>query len=193
MPKKIAIYGKGKVGTALVELASEIGLTSEMFDDQDTHFTVSDHKILIPSPGIPPRNRAFSGTNTISELDFAYRYLPVGFKIIGITGTDGKSTTSWITYELLRQEFGEDQVFLSGNFEIPLSETVRMIRKQGLKKGYIVVEISSFMAHGIGDHLELLDMLPEGHRQGAFLADYTIFTNLETDHVDWHGSVEAYF
>ncbi len=100
-----------------------------MTDDQDAHLDAKATPVLIPSPGIPPRNRAFSGNNTISELDFAFRYLPEGFKIIAITGTDGKSTTSWITYELLRQEFGEDQVFLSGNFEIPFSETVRMIRE----------------------------------------------------------------
>lgn len=105
-----------------------------MSDDQDIDFDIKTAQILIPSPGIPPRNRAFSHGNTISELDFAFRYLPVGFKIIAITGTDGKSTTSWITYELLRQEFGEDRVFLSGNFEIPLSETVRIIREKGLKK-----------------------------------------------------------
>jgi UDP-N-acetylmuramoylalanine-D-glutamate ligase len=191
--KNITIYGKGKVGTGLQNLASHIGLGTKMMDDQDAHFSAAEHDILIPSPGIPPNNRAYSGHNTISELDFAYRYLPKGFKIIAITGTDGKSTTAWITYELLRKEFGESMVFLSGNFEIPLSETVKIIRERGLKRGYVVVEVSSFMANGIGSHLELLDTLPEGTRHGPFMADYTIFTNFETDHLDWHGCIEAYF
>jgi UDP-N-acetylmuramoylalanine-D-glutamate ligase len=191
--KNITIYGKGKVGTGLQNLASHIGLSTKMMDDQDAHFSAAEHDILIPSPGIPPNNRAYSGHNTISELDFAYRYLPKGFKIIAITGTDGKSTTAWITYELLRKEFGESLVFLSGNFEIPLSETVKIIRERGLKRGYVVVEVSSFMANGIGSHLELLDTLPEGARHGPFMADYTIFTNFETDHLDWHGCIEAYF
>jgi UDP-N-acetylmuramoyl-L-alanyl-D-glutamate--2,6-diaminopimelate ligase len=38
-----------------------------------------------------------------------------------------------------------------------------------------------------------LEILPIGERIGAFTADYTIFTNLETDHIDWHESMEKYF
>lgn len=190
--KELAIYGKGKVGLAVSSLGESLGIPSETFDDTEISFDPSAYSIVIPSPGVPPRNRAFSGNNTVSELDFAHRYLPRGFKIIAVTGTDGKSTTAWIVYELLRKEFGESVVFLSGNFEIPLSETVRTIRERGLKQGYVIVEISSFMANGIADHLPLLESLPPGHRTGPFMADYTIFTNFETDHVDWHGSVPEY-
>lgn len=89
-------------------------------------------------------------------------------------------------YEILRQEFGDHSVFLSGNFEIPFSETVKEIRERGLKRGYIVLEVSSFMASGIGSNPKLLDHLPPGERDGAFAPDYSIFTNFETDHVDWH-------
>ncbi len=49
------------------------------------------------------------------------------------------------------------------------------------------------MSNGLGERLELLNHLPIGERKGAFTADYTIFTNLETDHVNWHGSMEGYF
>lgn len=189
----LAIYGKGKVGLAVWKLAESLDIHSQIFDDADASFDPSEFTFVLPSPGIPPRNRAFSGGNTISELDFAHRYLPKGFKIIAITGTDGKSTTAWIVFELLRKEFGESHVFLSGNFEIPISETVRMIRERGLKKGYLVVEVSSFMANGIGTHPYLLESLPPGFRTGPFFADYTIFTNFETDHLDWHGDMAAYF
>lgn len=189
----IAVYGKGRVGNALVELGHAVTLDTPIFDDADSSFDATDFDIVIPSPGIPPRNRAYAAENTVCELDFAHRYLPSGFKIITITGTDGKSTTSWIAYELLRQEFGEANVFLSGNFEIPLSETVRLIRERKLERGYVVVEISSFMANGIGANPDLLESLPVGERTGPFTPDYTIFTNFETDHVDWHGSVPDYF
>lgn len=76
-----------------------------LVDDADAEFDANNYECVIPTPGIPPRNRAYAAKNTLSELDFAYRYLPKGFTIIGITGTDGKSTTSWIMYEILRQEF----------------------------------------------------------------------------------------
>lgn len=193
MSTKIAVYGKGRVGNALIELANTVAVPSEIYDDADADFDAEAFEIVIPSPGIPPKNRAYAAYNTVCELDFAYRYLPAGFQIVTITGTDGKSTTSWIAYELLRQKFGEENVFLSGNFEIPLSETVRTIRERGLTTGYIVVEVSSFMANGIGMNADMLDALPVGDRTGPFAPDYTIFTNFETDHVDWHGSVPDYF
>jgi UDP-N-acetylmuramoylalanine-D-glutamate ligase len=45
--------------------------------------------------------------------------------MIAITGTDGKSTTAWIAYSILEKEFSvKKPVYLSGNFDIPFSETV---------------------------------------------------------------------
>jgi UDP-N-acetylmuramoylalanine-D-glutamate ligase len=60
--------------------------------------------------------------------------LPKGFKIIAVTGTDGKSTTAWILYELFRQEYGDEKVYLSGNFDIPFSETIRKILEKKQKR-----------------------------------------------------------
>ncbi len=186
----LAMYGKARVGQAVIALASALNLPIASFDDADA-FNPLDFEAIIPSPGIPPSNRAYSGGNVIGELDFSARYLPPGFKIIAVTGTDGKSTTAWIVYKMLCAEFGEHAVFLSGNFEIPLAETVLEIRNRGLKRGYIVVEVSSFMGHtlGLNDHLK---KLPPGYREG-FEADITIFTNFERDHLDWHDGLAGYF
>lgn len=86
-----------------------------------------------------------------AELDFAYQYLPKGFRITAITGTDGKSTTAWILYSILKKAFfGKKTVWLSGNFETPFSETVCQILEAGETRGDIVLEVSSFMAHWIG-------------------------------------------
>ncbi len=64
----------------------------------------------------------------VSELDFAWQYLPAGFTTIAVTGTDGKSTTSSILSSILQKEyFGKKSVYLSGNFDIPFSETVCQI------------------------------------------------------------------
>lgn len=118
--------------------------------------------------------------------------MPEGFKILSITGTDGKSTTAWILYKLLVTAYGENQVFLSGNFEIPLSETVRIIREKGLKSGYIVLEVSSFMGYGIGRNLHLIHQLPHTIQSGL-VSEIAIFTNFAPDHLDWHASMEEYF
>lgn len=128
-------------------------------------------------------------------MDFSARYLPAGFKTICVTGTDGKSTTAWMLYKLLCAEYGEEKVFLSGNFEVPFSETVREIRERGLKRGYIVIEVSSFMAYNLScaSGLQVLESLPKGEREGGFHPDYSIFTNFETDHLNWHSDLQDYF
>ncbi|MDQ1343733.1 MAG: UDP-N-acetylmuramoylalanine--D-glutamate ligase [Patescibacteria group bacterium] len=159
----ILFYGKARVGEAVVALAKTLGIRIEQKDDSDSEFDASEYDAVIPTPGVPPTNRAHSGDNVLSELDFAYRYLPKGFKIVSVTGTDGKSTTAWILFELFRREYGDEKAFLSGNFEIPFSETVRRIREKGLKRGVIVVECSSFMLHDVGSarSLAALEKLPE--------------------------------
>lgn len=80
-------------------------------------------------------------------------------------------------YNLLKAEYGEEKVFLSGNFDIPFGETVRTIREKGLKHGYIVLEVSSFMSYNIK----------------TFQSTHSIFTNFETDHLNWHPDLQDYF
>ncbi|MFZ3232751.1 MAG: UDP-N-acetylmuramoyl-L-alanine--D-glutamate ligase, partial [Patescibacteria group bacterium] len=190
----ILFYGKARVGEAVVALSKSLGIDIVQKDDSDAEFDAAEYLAVIPSPGVPPTNRAHSGGNVLSELDFAHRYLPKGFKIVSVTGTDGKSTTAWILFELFRREFGDDRVFLSGNFEIPFSQTVRQIREKGLKRGVIVIECSSFMLHDVGSarSLEMLEKLPKGEREGGFKTDHSIFTNLESDHLNWHADLAEY-
>lgn len=190
----ILFYGKARVGEAVVALSKSLGIDIVQKDDSDAEFDGAEYLAVIPTPGVPPTNRAHSGGNVLSELDFAHRYLPKGFKIISVTGTDGKSTTAWILFELFRREYGDDKVFLSGNFEIPFSETVRQIREKGLKRGVIVIECSSFMLHDVGSarSLAMLEKLPKGERDGGFKTDHSIFTNLESDHLNWHSDLAEY-
>jgi UDP-N-acetylmuramoylalanine-D-glutamate ligase len=104
-----------------------------MKDDADEK-DLSLYEMIIPSPGIPSHHHVYTTGKVKSELDFAYEYLPSDFKIIAVTGTDGKSTTAWILSELLRQKFGEDTVYLSGNFDVPFSTTARDILMKKQKK-----------------------------------------------------------
>lgn len=153
-------------------------IASEIKDDSDNLTDFSAYDTIIPSPGIAPSHPIYATGKIMGELDFVYQYLPKGFKILSITGTDGKSTTAWILYNLLKQEYGDNRVFLSGNFEIPFSETVRFIREQKIKTGYIVLEVSSFMAYNL---------------KGGFRSTHSIFTNFETDHLNWHTDLQDYF
>ncbi|MDD5197732.1 MAG: UDP-N-acetylmuramoyl-L-alanine--D-glutamate ligase [Candidatus Gracilibacteria bacterium] len=175
--KKVLIYGKGKVGTALKNFCEYNKIPSDIRDDSDNIESFDKYSIIIPSPGINPSHRIYTTGKIVGELDFISPYLPKGFKIISITGTDGKSTTAWIAYNLLKQEYGEEKVFLSGNFEIPFAETVQTIQEKGLKGGCIVLEVSSFMSYNIG----------------SFKSTHSIFTNFETDHLNWHPNIQDYF
>lgn len=127
-----AMYGKGRVGHAVMELAKEYNIEMVMVDDADEHFRHEDYEVIIPTPGVNPHSRAYSGGNTMSELDFSYQFLPRGFKIIAITGTDGKSSVTWMVYNFLKHAYGEDRVFISGNFEDSFAKTVTEIHRKGL-------------------------------------------------------------
>lgn len=128
--KKVLIYGKGRVGTALENFCKHNKIIWDIRDDSDSIENFDEYNAIIPSPGIAPSHRIYKTGKIIGELDFIYTYLPKGFKIISITGTDGKSTTAWIVYNLLKQEYGEEKVFLGGNFEIPFAETVQTIQER---------------------------------------------------------------
>jgi UDP-N-acetylmuramoylalanine-D-glutamate ligase len=72
-------------------------------DDSYPPESFDDYSAIIPSPGIPSSHRVYQSDKVISELDFLSRFVPKGFQIHAVTGTDGKSTTSWILYHFLSQ------------------------------------------------------------------------------------------
>lgn len=171
------IYGKNTVGKAVAKLCDLKKIPYEMYDDADNISDFSKYEAIIPSPGVPGTHAIYKTGKIIAELDFASQFLPKDFEIIAITGTDGKSTTAWMIYSILQKYyFGKKKVYLSGNFEIPLSETITEILEHNEKRGSIVVEISSFMSHAIK----------------KFAPDYTIFTNLKVDHLNWHRDLQEY-
>ncbi len=173
----ILIYWKWKVGSAVASLCEQQGLTYEICDDSDAPISFEKYEYIIPSPWIPSHHRVHQSGKVLAELDFAYQFLPKDFQIVAITGTDGKSTTSWIMYNILEKEFSvKKPIYLSGNFDIPFSATVQEILKKWERKWIIVVEISSFMSYAIS----------------KFRPDYSVFTNFTWDHLNWHGTLQEY-
>ena len=105
----------------------------------------------------------------ITELEVAYRYLPK-VKIIGITGSNGKTTTTTLTYEILKM--ANLPVHLAGNIGLPLCNQIDDIKDGDI----IVTEISSHQ-------LANLD---------KFKCDIAILTNLSEVHLDHFGTYENY-
>lgn len=129
--------------------------------------------LIIKSPGINPKLPLLQEASrrdipVYSEIELAYHFSAA--RILGITGTNGKTTTVSLVGEMFRQQYSG--VFMAGNIGYPLSEAV-----QEAKKGDIIIaELSSFQLENIKD----------------FRSPIAAILNITPDHLDYHGSMEQY-
>jgi len=109
--------------------------------------------------------------------------------IIGITGTNGKTTTSYMLKHILESQglpcslFGSISTIINGN-ENPSSHTTldALTYHRLLSESYDQVVIMEVSSHGLTQH-----------RVEGIEFDYCIFTNLEHEHLDYHRDMESYF
>ena len=132
--------------------------------------------LAVVSPGIPEDNTLIQEAMkneipVISEVELAANKLKSN-KIIAITGTNGKTTTTSILGEILRKGL-EQRVVIAGNIGRPLISIVEKCHKDDV----IVVELSSFQLRFINN----------------FRPDFAAFINFSLDHLDWHISEDSYF
>jgi UDP-N-acetylmuramoylalanine--D-glutamate ligase len=128
---------------------------------------------VVKSPGVPNEAPAIlaareRGIPVLGELELAWRLLPNRF--VAVTGTNGKTTTS----ELLGAVYREAglAVAVAGNVGTPLSSLVGVVDEGAV----IVCEVSSFQAED----------------SEAFAPETALLLNLEEDHLDRHGTFDAY-
>jgi len=161
---RITVVGMGKSGLAAATLLSKMGSSVLIVDDQkkDTPMALpssirlklgkwsdddlSTANLIILSPGVPASKLPIGqlqalGIPVISEVELASSLLSV--PIIGITGTNGKSTTTTLVGEMLHT-WGL-KVFVGGNLGLPLSEAVHSTWD------FVVAELSSFQLETISD------------------------------------------
>ena len=134
---------------------------------------ILDADLIIPSPGVPADapllQFARSKRVTIwSEIELAYRFLKG--RLIGITGSNGKTTTTSLIEHILRS--AGFSTILAGNIGTPL---ISCVEKSG-EKTITVAELSSFQ-------LELIE---------KFRPNISVFLNLTPDHLDRHHTLESY-
>jgi len=98
-------------------------------------------------------------------------------KIIGITGTRGKTTTTFIIYEILKNYFGIDSVYLGGN--VQGVATLELLKK--VKQGdFVVMELDSWVLQGFADI--------------KFSPNISVFTNFMPDHMNYYrNDMQDYF
>ena len=189
--EKITIIGSGVSGKALALLAHRLGhdvfvsdakkikedVKQEFaklgidFEEEGHTDRVLQCDKIIPSPAVPHtlpilQRAEETGVPIVGELDFVYPYLKG--KIISITGSNGKTTTTSLIGHLLQDQGYKTAV--AGNIGLGVAELA------GEEYDYIVLELSSFQLS----------------RAKTFKTNVAIVTNLAPDHIDWHGSYEAY-
>ncbi len=189
--KTIFVVGLGISGRAAVESFLLSGAKVKIWDDNHAHrvamekhyalrpcdindtFSWQDVDALLPSPGIPDDHVAFLRANLfdcqiLSDVDLLYQAAPQ-CNFIGITGTNGKSTTTFLVAHIMAQAGLE--VIAGGNLGQPVLDLPLLSAG-----GYYVLELSSYQLHHV--------------RYARF--GQAALLNITPDHLKHHGSMENY-
>jgi UDP-N-acetylmuramoylalanine--D-glutamate ligase len=195
----VAVVGLGRSGVAATRLLARHGVrvyasdVSDHLDDAGrvaelralpgVHVEVGAHDLakirqaaaVIVSPGVPPEAPPVTaareaGVAIVSELDLGFRAL-ADVRVIAVTGTNGKTTTTAMVAHLLRA--AGLKATEAGNIGRPLSD----IAVSGDRYQWLAVEVSSFQLHD----------------SPAFAPEIGVVTNLAPDHLDRYPSVETYY
>ena len=153
-----------------IEELEKLGIRVEMGEHKEESILNAD--LIISSPGIPPHAEVLkiaksNNIQVISEIELAFFETKTPF--IAITGTNGKTTTTKLVSEILTNA-GYNAPFC-GNIGIPV---VGLLEE---KIDYFVLEISSYQID----------------TSKTFKPQIAAFLNYTPDHIDWHGSEEAYY
>jgi UDP-N-acetylmuramoylalanine--D-glutamate ligase len=191
--RRVLVVGAARSGIAAAELLARRGARVTLADLRQTidaadalrsagvELELGDHKpqtfadadLIVVSPGVPLTQPAFEaarqrGVEIIGELELAWRWL--SGRVIAITGTKGKSTTTTLIGRMLSA--AHRTVLVGGNIGVPLSAQV----DQSTPETVHVVETSSFQ-------LETAT---------TFRPWIAVWLNFADDHLDRHPTVEAY-
>ena len=168
------VYGLARSGLSaterLVERGDDVVQVDRSLGNEDDLSLLDGVELLVKSPGVPGQvplvvaARA-RGIPVWSEVELGAQLLPDA-RIVGVTGTNGKTTTVELLGAMFRAA-GRD-VAVAGNVGTPLSS----IRAAD----WVVCELSSFQLEDVHE----------------LACDVAVLLNLEPDHVDRHGSFEAY-
>ncbi|HXX92924.1 MAG TPA: UDP-N-acetylmuramoyl-L-alanine--D-glutamate ligase [Planctomycetota bacterium] len=131
-----------------------------------------DADLVIVNPSVPETHPLLGSARALeTEMNLFFK-LCRGARTVGITGSNGKTTTTTLVGEILKR--GPRRVWVGGNIGGSLLESVDEIREGDL----VVLELSSFMLENLG----VLRRSPQ----------VAVVMNLSPNHLDRHGSMEAY-
>jgi UDP-N-acetylmuramoylalanine--D-glutamate ligase len=201
--RTVAVAGVGLSGAAAAQVLAGLGARVLAFDDgdadrqqaaarslRDAGVTVSlgglprdvasDVDLVVTSPGLRPTTPFLQaagrrGVPVWGEVELAYRLKPATQQWLAVTGTNGKTTTTQMLGEILAAAGRRSTT--AGNIGTPLLDAVSATDDAGEPAfDVLAVELSSFQLH----------------YTSTLAVAAGVVLNVADDHLDWHGSIEAY-
>ena len=171
---KILITDMKEQDEEKVKELKELGINL-IITDKPEELLDDSFAYVVKNPGIKVDHKVCLKANelnipVINELEVAYHYLPKNTKIIAITGSNGKTTTTTLTYEILKS--ANLPVHLGGNIGYPMCSLLDELKQNEI----IVIELSAQQLHDFYD----------------FKTDIGILTNLTPVHLDHFKTYENY-
>jgi len=168
------VYGLARSGRSsaerLRERGDEVVLVDRTLGNEDDLALLDGVEAVVKSPGVPGEAPLVAearrrGIEVWSEVELGFRLLP-GARFVGVTGTNGKTTTTELLGAIFRAA-GRD-VAVAGNVGTPLTSLDPV--------EWVVCELSSFQLEDVHE----------------LACEVAVLLNLEPDHLDRHGSFDAY-
>jgi len=168
------VYGLARSGRSSAEQlekrGDEVVLVDRTLGNEDDLTLLDGVDAVVKSPGVPGEAPLVAearrrGIDVWSEVELGFRLLP-GTRFVGVTGTNGKTTTTELLGAIFRAA-GRD-VAVAGNVGTPLTSLEPV--------EWVVCELSSFQLEDVHE----------------LACDVAVLLNLEPDHLDRHGSFDAY-
>jgi len=194
--KKVLVLGLAKSGVTAASLLHKLGAFVTVNDrkpisenpeaqgllEEGIKVICGDHplelldegfEVIVKNPGIPYSNPLIKGAiekgiPVITEVELAYEMSEA--QIIGITGTNGKTTTTTLIFEVL--EADRKKPLIAGN----IGTVASGVAEKATNENTIVMELSSFQLMGTR----------------TFAPHISLITNLYEAHLDYHGDFESY-
>ena len=198
--KKVLVIGLARSGMAAIKVLAKLGANITLSEikqpnveekkildelnvrivDQDLSIFDEGYDLVVKNPGVSPTGvivKRIKEKNIpiITEIELAYS-ISKPQHYIAITGTNGKTTTTTLVYELLKQAF-KDKALVGGNIGTPLCELVLEHDLMNNEGYYISLEISNH---------QLVDI-------DTFRPQIATIINLTPDHLETMGSLENYY
>lgn len=158
-----------KIDKDILEKVQELGIKSYLGENYLSNLKGFDYIFRSPScrPDLPEIEAEVErGAILTSEIEMVLKLAPC--KIVGVTGSDGKTTTTSLIYEILSKKY---KCFLGGNIGIPLFTKISEIRPEDI----VILELSSF---------QLMNM--------ELSTDVAVVTNISPNHLNVHKDYQEY-